>query len=86
MGPKDWSPFVSTYLVVSGNLEDSLEDSSLVMVGAADMKEVDSQVDQAMGMGADVFFIFKRTEPAAIWDSENERKVQRPSWRLVRAF
>lgn len=86
MGAKDWSPLAFKYMIVSGTMDDKIEDSDLIMVGAADLQEVDSQVDQAMGMGADVFFIFERTETASIWDSERARYVERPTWKLIRAF
>lgn len=86
MGAKDWSPLAPKYMIVSGTMDDKIEDSDLVIIGAADLQEVDRQVDQGMGMGADVFFIFERTEIASIWDSERGRYVERPAWKLIRAF
>jgi len=85
MGAKDWSPTVSKYLVVSGNMEEGkVEESDLIMVGAMDLKEVDHHIDQGMSMGAETFFIFERTDPASIWDGE--RFIERPVWKLIRAI
>ena len=86
MGVKDWAPLAMKYMIVSGMMDEKIEDSDLVIVGAADLEDVDRQVDLAMSMGADVFFIFEKAETASILDSERGLFVERPSWKLIRAF
>lgn len=82
MGVKDWSPKLFKYLLVSGSLEDKLEDSDLLAQLASDEEEVDDMVDEMSKMGADVVFVFKQTEDAAMWDEDREKYVTRPQWKL----
>lgn len=82
MGVKDWSPKMFKFMLVHGTIDDKLEDSDLAMDVAANEEEVDLMVDHLTGMGADVIFVFIKTDDSPIWDEERGKYVERPSWKL----
>lgn len=83
-GPKEWSPRISDFLVVSGNVGEDLAESDLIAVPAASMDEAMKRAEDADSHGADVVWIFEKTDEFAAFDPEKADYFPIPGWKLVR--